>query len=101
MNAMVRSRNGSARMASGSTSGRIAGTRPAGPSCSAEVSIWPVRLIVEVASSSPSSIAPESPMNIRAGKKLCGRKPMQAPAIATVIRLAVVARVRSSKYARR
>ena len=34
-------------------------------------------------------------MNIRAGKKLCGRKPRQAPAIATVIRLDVVARVRS------
>ena len=26
-------------------------------------------------------------MNIRAGKKLCGRKPRQAPAMATVIRL--------------
>ena len=35
-------------------------------------------------------------MNIRAGKKLCGRKPRQAPAMATVIRLEVVARVRSS-----
>ena len=34
-------------------------------------------------------------MNIRAGKKLCGRKPRQAPAMATVIRLEVVARVRS------
>ena len=40
-------------------------------------------------------------MNIRAGKKLCGRKPRQAPAIATVIRLAVVARVRPSSTASR
>ena len=34
-------------------------------------------------------------MNIRAGKKLCGRKPRQAPTMATLIRLDVVARVRS------
>jgi hypothetical protein len=51
--------------------------------------------MVEVASSRPSSMAPESPMNIRAGKKLCGRNPRQTPAITTVIRLEVVARVRS------
>jgi hypothetical protein len=35
-------------------------------------------------------------MNIRAGKKLCGRNPRQAPAMVTVIRLDVVARVRPS-----
>src|SRR6185312_15516399 len=33
-----------------------------------------------VASVKPSTSAPESPMKIRAGKKLCRRKPMQAPA---------------------
>ena len=32
------------------------------------------------ASVNPSTSAPESPMKIRAGKKLCRRKPMQAPA---------------------
>ena len=33
-----------------------------------------------VASVKPSTSAPESPMKIRAGKKLCRRKPMHAPA---------------------
>jgi hypothetical protein len=39
-------------------------------------------------------------MNIRAGKKLCGRKPRQAPAIATVMRLEVVPLVRPSSTVR-
>jgi hypothetical protein len=32
----------------------------------------------------PISIEPESPMKIRAGEKLCGRKPRQAPASTAV-----------------
>ena len=31
------------------------------------------------ASMRPMSMAPESPMKMRAGSKLCGRKPMHAP----------------------
>ena len=34
---------------------------------------------------SPISIEPESPMKIRAGLKLCGRKPRHAPASTAVI----------------
>ena len=41
--------------------------------------------IVAAASSSPTSIEPESPMKIRAGLKLCGRKPTQAPTSTAVI----------------
>ena len=36
-------------------------------------------VIAAAASISPISIEPESPMKIRAGEKLCGRKPRQAP----------------------
>ena len=36
-------------------------------------------------SMSPTSIEPESPMKIRAGLKLCGRKPRHAPASTAVI----------------
>ena len=53
---------------------------------------WPVRLIDEQASTKPMSIEPESPMNIRAGKKLCGSTPMQAPARAAVSSAAAMAR---------
>ena len=42
-------------------------------------SIDPVTAIALVAIIRPSSIAPESPMNIFAGLKLCGRKPAMAP----------------------
>ena len=38
----------------------------------------------DAASSSPISIEPESPMKIRAGLKLCGRKPRHAPASTAV-----------------
>jgi hypothetical protein len=46
------------------------------------------------------SIEPESPMNIRAGKKLCGRNPRQAPLSAAVRNAAVVTRVRWFSKAR-
>ena len=44
------------------------------------IEILPDALVVAAASSNPMSIEPESPMKIRAGLKLCGRKPRQAPA---------------------
>ena len=39
-----------------------------------------VAVIAAAESTSPTSIEPESPMKIRAGAKLCGRKPTHAPA---------------------
>ena len=47
-------------------------------------STWPVTAMVPAASSSPSSIEPESPMKILALVRLCGRKPTQAPIITAV-----------------
>ena len=38
----------------------------------------------DAASVSPMSIEPESPMKMRAGEKLCGRKPRHAPASTAV-----------------
>ena len=52
-----------------------------------------VRVSAEADSTSPSSIDPLSPMNSRAGWKLCGRKPAQAPASAADRNAAVVASV--------
>ena len=57
------------------------------------VANWPVSVSAEPASTSPISIEPESPMKIRAGKKLCGRKPTQAPPSAAQSSAAVIARV--------
>lgn len=42
-------------------------------------STCPVIEIAEAASTSPISIDPESPMKIRAGCMLCGRKPRHMP----------------------
>ena len=39
----------------------------------------PPTTLVDTAISSPSSSAPPSPMKIRAGLKLCGRKPTHSP----------------------
>ncbi|SKY07593.1 Uncharacterised protein [Mycobacteroides abscessus subsp. abscessus] len=47
--------------------------------------IRPDALVDAAASIKPMSIAPESPMKILAGEKLCGRNPRQAPASATEI----------------
>ena len=78
------------RAASGSSRGMKAGAR------SIPLSTWgsmlPVRLMVEAASSRPSSSAPESPMKIRAGCRLCGRNPRQAPIVAAVTSEAVLDR---------
>src|SRR6266540_859591 len=41
--------------------------------------VRPIPVMVAPDSSVPSSIDPESPMKIRAGLKLCGRNPAQAP----------------------
>lgn len=62
---------------------------------SREGSSWPVRLIIDVASRKPSSIEPESPMNMRARWMLWGRKPRHTPTSATVSSEAVVARTSS------
>ena len=45
----------------------------------------PDALVEMVASMSPISIEPESPMKIRAGWKLCGRNPRHAPARAAAM----------------
>ena len=45
----------------------------------------PVAVIAAAESIRPTSIEPESPMKIRAGLKLCGRKPRQAPTSTAVI----------------
>src|SRR5664280_1524249 len=97
--AKTRSCSGSARTASGSTIGRYAASRPPVP-VSAAGSSWPLRLTVEVASRTPRSIAPASPIKILAGKKLWPRNPMHTPAATTVTRLAVVARTRSCSTVR-
>ena len=49
------------------------------PRGSVSGSIWPVTAIVDAAIRSPTSRAPASPMNSRAGCQLRGRNPMQAP----------------------
>ena len=73
-----------ARSGSRPAGGAAAGQRASGAALPALRDVvagnCPVRLIEEQESTNPSSIEPESPMNIRAGKKLCGRTPMQAPA---------------------
>src|SRR5581483_6999265 len=63
---------------------------PAIPSLMLLAENCPVRLIAEQDSIKPISIEPESPMNILAGQKLCGRKPRQAPPRAAVSIAAVV-----------
>src|SRR5690625_7787726 len=40
---------------------------------------WPVTVTVDAASVSPKNMAPESPMKMRAGWKLWGKKPRQQP----------------------
>ncbi len=56
------------------------------PSVVVPIESRPDELVVAAASSSPMSIEPESPMKIRAGLKLCGRKPRQAPASTAAMR---------------
>ena len=52
-----------------------------------------MREIAEQASTNPISIAPASPMNIRAGLKLCGRIPTHTPASAAQSMAAAMALV--------
>src|SRR5882757_2193981 len=47
--------------------------------------IGPAAVVDAAASISPISIEPESPMKMRAGSKLCGKKPRHAPASTTEI----------------
>jgi hypothetical protein len=84
MTAMTRSMNGMKSTAIGTSSGRVSGSRVAAESkvCG---SIWPVAVTAAADSMSPTSIEPESPMKMRAGLKLCGRKPRHAPASTAVM----------------
>ena len=73
-----------AKTANGKNSGRRVG-----PSFASDIafgSIWPVKVIAEDAKTKPSNIEPESPMKMRAGCQLCGKKPMQTPMITAVIK---------------
>ena len=88
--ARKRSRIGSARMASGSRIGSTVDARLVSPS--AFGSTWPVSVTVQDASSSPSIIAPVSPMKMRAGFTLCGRNPRQMPVRIAEIKVESVAR---------
>ena len=45
----------------------------------------PPTTLVDTAISRPSSSAPPSPMKIRAGLKLCGRKPRHSPTVMIAI----------------
>src|SRR4051794_5691092 len=85
-----RSMRGTARIATGISSGSNAGRKSA--ALTALGSTRPVRLTVAAASINPSSIDPESPMKTRAGLKLCGKKPMQAPVKAAVSSVGAAAR---------
>ena len=72
------------RIAIGTSSGRASGSRVAAESNDCG-STPPVAVTAAAASMRPTSIDPESPMKIRAGLKLCGRNPRQAPARTAVI----------------
>ena len=81
--ASSRSTNGTASTANGSSSGSSAGNVVDGGSASK--SNCPVRLVTDAASMRPMSIDPLSPMKMRAGLKLWGRKPRHAPASTAAI----------------
>ncbi len=78
-----RSTNGIARTATGMSSGSASGKDPNAllNTCG---SVLVVAVVAAADSMRPTSIDPESPMKIRAGEKLCGRKPMHVPARAAV-----------------
>ena len=75
--AIIMSVSGSRRTANGRRIGMKAG-RAREPS-KLPGSICPVTMMVEAAETSPSCIAPESPMKMVAGLKLWGRKPTHTP----------------------
>ena len=87
-----KSSNGIARTANGKKSGNNAG--PMFSSDIALASICPVRVIADAARISPNNIDPESPINMRAGFELCGKKPMHNPIKITVIKDGAPARVK-------
>ena len=64
----------------GSSVGSRLACEPPAPWVMSTLANCPVSVSAEPASTSPISIEPESPMKIRAGKKLCGRKPDAGPA---------------------
>ena len=76
--------NGMKSTAIGTSSGRASGSRLAAESKDCG-STPPVAVTAAAESIRPTSIEPESPMKMRAGLKLCGRKPRQAPASTAVI----------------
>jgi hypothetical protein len=69
---------------SGSRNGRYIGSVSAGEFANVCESAVLDAVTADAARVSPISIEPESPMKIRAGEKLCGRKPRQAPASTAV-----------------
>jgi hypothetical protein len=82
--------NGMESTAIGTSSGRASGSRVAAESnvCG---SACPVAETAAAESIRPTSIEPESPMKMRAGLKLCGRKPRHAPARTAVISVGALA----------
>jgi hypothetical protein len=86
---MTRSTNGMKSTATGTRRGSVSGSRDAAESKDCG-STRPVAVTAAAASMRPTSIDPESPMKMRAGLKLCGRKPRHAPARTAVIRAGAV-----------
>ena len=58
------------------------GEEEVGPPVEIEL-VWPTTDMVDAAIKRPSSMAPASPMKIRAGWKLWGRNPTQSPMMIT------------------
>ena len=52
----------------------------------AEASTWPVKVMADALIRRPKNIAPESPIKICAGWKLCGKNPRHRPITTAVIR---------------
>ena len=80
------SMSGTATTMSGSTIGMKAGMRSRSDTTSG--SIWPVTMIAAAAIVRPSTMDPESPIKMRAGCMLCGRKPIHAPTSTARMRVA-------------
>ena len=93
--ARVRSTIGTIRIETGSSSGSSVGSRlarePSAPWLRSGPENWPVSVSALAESTRPISIEPLSPMNSRAGWKLCGRKPAHAPASEALSSAPVVA----------
>ena len=82
--AIAKSSNGIARIVNGKSSGSSA--EPPFSSVITEASTWPVKVIADALIRRPKNIAPESPIKICAGWKLCGKNPRHRPITTAVIR---------------